>query len=178
MAPPKPSTHTLFILGKMDEFASQNDKNQQKMEAKFDVSAKNMEQMIMDQQILAKQMELTSQVVAQLTLRQMESNQQEPPSPTFSQEMGKPNYQQGRHRAAGASRQCQPDPRRDWDTGRDSGFFGRDYRRHCTLKLSCPRFDGTHPTIWRDKFQDYFALLNVPESMWVSVVALHMDGNA
>lgn len=45
-------------------------------------------------------------------------------------------------------------------------------------KMSCPRFYGHNPAIWRDKCQDYFALVNLPPNMWATAAALHMDGNA
>ena len=54
---------------------------QEKLETQFDVSTKVLEQMLLDQQTLAKQMETTGNVVAQLTLNQMRSHQDRPPSP-------------------------------------------------------------------------------------------------
>jgi hypothetical protein len=48
------------------------------MEDRFDVSAKVMEQMLMDQQTLAKQMEATGQAVDKLTINHMGSRQEEP----------------------------------------------------------------------------------------------------
>lgn len=58
--------------------------HQQKMEAQFDVSTRVMEQMLVDQQTLAKQIEATGQVVAQLTIDQMRSRAERPPSPASS----------------------------------------------------------------------------------------------
>ena len=45
-------------------------------------------------------------------------------------------------------------------------------------KLSFPRFDGSNPTIWKDKCVNYFTLCNIPESFWTTTAALHMDDNA
>ena len=45
-------------------------------------------------------------------------------------------------------------------------------------KLSFPRFDGSNPTIWKDKCVDYFTLCNIPETFWTTAAALHMDDNA
>lgn len=56
------------------------------MEAKFDMSGKILEQMVCDQQILAKQMEATSQGVAQLTQKQIEEKQEITLSPTSCEE--------------------------------------------------------------------------------------------
>jgi len=44
---------------------------QQRMETQIDVSTKLLEQMLLDQQTLAKQMETTGNAVAQLTMNQM-----------------------------------------------------------------------------------------------------------
>jgi hypothetical protein len=52
-----------------------------------------------------------------------------------------------------------------------------DTPRH-QLKMSFPRFDGTHPRIWKDKCLDYFRLFNVNPSLWLVSCKLHMEGNA
>lgn len=43
-----------------------------------------MEQLLRDQQLLAKQMEATGQAVAKFTMAQMEDQNRGPPSPTSS----------------------------------------------------------------------------------------------
>lgn len=43
-------------------------KNQQKLEVQFGLSNSVVEQMLKDQQLIAKQLEITGQAVAQLTL--------------------------------------------------------------------------------------------------------------
>ena len=50
--------------------------------------------------------------------------------------------------------------------------------RHALPKLSFPLFNGVHPSIWKDKFLDFFHFYNVPESLWVTTASLHMDKNA
>ena len=50
------------------------------MESQFDMSTKLLEQMLLDQQTLAKQMETTGNAVAQLTINQMRHRQDRPPS--------------------------------------------------------------------------------------------------
>ena len=49
---------------------------QQKIEAQFDVSTRVLEQMLLDQQTPAKQMESTGNAVTQLTLGQMRYQQE------------------------------------------------------------------------------------------------------
>ena len=44
--------------------------------------------------------------------------------------------------------------------------------------MNFPRFNGKNPRIWKDKCQDYFGLMNIPESMWATAASLHMDDNA
>ena len=44
--------------------------------------------------------------------------------------------------------------------------------------MNFPRFNGKNPRIWKDKCQDYFRLMNIPESMWATAASLHMDDNA
>jgi hypothetical protein len=44
-------------------------------------------------------------------------------------------------------------------------------------KLNFPKFAGEDPVIWHDKCVDYFTFFKVPESMWVTVASLHMEGN-
>lgn len=58
--------------------------HQHKFEARFDMSNGVLEQMLRDQQKLAKQMEITGQPVEQLTLNQMDSRHV-PTSPTHSE---------------------------------------------------------------------------------------------
>lgn len=59
---------------------------------------------------------------------------------------------------------------------RSNDVFGP--ARNAIPKLSCPRFDGSNPRIWRDRCSDYFQLCNVPDSMWPIVASLCMDGIA
>lgn len=147
------------------------DRNQQQMEAKVDISSKTMHQLLGDQQTLAKQMEITGQAVAQLTLRQMESRQEPPPSPTASEDQARTTFQG----ATGPFQRGRGGFRTSFGGDQASGHQDRNLQRNCMPKLSFPRFDGTHPTIWKDKCENYFSLLNVPESMWATAASLHMD---
>lgn len=60
------------------------DKNQARLETQFEMSMKVMEQVLIDQQTLAKQMEIIGQAVGRLTLNQTSNRMEEPPSPTDS----------------------------------------------------------------------------------------------
>ena len=55
-----------------------------KLEAQQDLTTKVVEQMMKDQQILAKQIENTGQAVARMTLDATRRPHREPPSPTAS----------------------------------------------------------------------------------------------
>jgi len=72
---------------------------QQKIEAQLDMSISVLEQMLLDQQPLAKQMESTGNAVAQLTLDQMRYQQERPPSLASSDSTAKIVFQQRRHAA-------------------------------------------------------------------------------
>ena len=86
-APPKPSVQSQFILDVMDAFSQREDdhwsritksidllfsrvadidRTQQHMASQLDLSTKVMDQVLQDQQTLAKQMEVTSTMVARL----------------------------------------------------------------------------------------------------------------
>ena len=41
--------------------------------------------------------------------------------------------------------------------------------------MSCPRFNGDDPVVWKDKCLDYFKLFDVPEYTWVRVASLNFD---
>lgn len=41
--------------------------------------------------------------------------------------------------------------------------------------MNFPEFDGTDPCLWKDKCEDYFKLMNVPENLWATAASLHMN---
>lgn len=135
--------------------------NQLKLEKHFEMSAMVMEQVLKDQQVLAKQMEMTGQAVAQLTM-----NLQAPQTRfqsrgarfvgDFQYTRARPSHQRFTHRPNRAARD-------------------RDSTRHHWPKMAFPRFDGSNPTIWKDKCMEYFHLFNNLESMWTTLATLHMD---
>jgi len=38
-----------------------------------------------------------------------------------------------------------------------------------------PTFDGNNSCISKDKCEDYFKIFNLPETMWPTIAAMHMD---
>lgn len=45
-------------------------------------------------------------------------------------------------------------------------------------KLDFPRFKGENPRLWQSRSEKYFAMYVVSESLWLSVVEMHLDGPA
>jgi hypothetical protein len=69
-----------ILFGKMSEI----EVKQQKLDTKVEMSTKVLEQMLEDQQLKTKKSEVTGQVLARLTINQMNSKQDAPPSPPSS----------------------------------------------------------------------------------------------
>lgn len=146
--------------------------NQQKLSAQFSLSTQVMEQLLADQQLLAKQIDATGQAVARLTLNHENTSRARPPSPASSEEQADHRFQY-RRRTTG-----DPSNQRTGFTSHKQQHVGFGSSQTAIPKLSCPRFEGSNPRIWRDKCSDYFHICNVPESMWPLVASLHMDGVA
>lgn len=146
------------------------DRNQMKMDTRCDVSAKVMEQILLDQQTLAKQLEATSQAVAKLTLNQMDRKLKEPASPTSSDSSPESKFQQ----YSGRERQHH---RTQFQQSKKE--FGDHFNlKNMVPKMSFPKFEGDNPCIWKDKCLDYFRLFDIPTGMWTSLAALSMDEKA
>lgn len=135
-----------------------------------DISSK---QLLADQQMLSKQIDATGQDVAKLTMKQPSVFEERPPSPAASEAPAPRTFHRHNHDSGEPS------------VVRRSGFTSNrhqhevfDSSRTAIPKLSCPRFEGANPRIWKDKCIDYFKLCNIPESMWPLVASLHMDGVA
>jgi len=134
------------------------DRTQQHMASQLDLSTKVMDQVLQDQHTLAKQMEVTSTVVARLA--EHHHHQSSAPGrsdPSASQEVPHTRTMHTNHRHQG-----------------ESSGSSRPY----VPKMSFPLFTGEHPKIWKDKCLNYFSLCNVPESMWTIAASMHMDGPA
>ena len=146
--------------------------NQQRLEAQMDLGSKVMEQMLRDQQTLAKQIEITGDVVTRLSLNQQAppEGEADPPSPTFTTKSG-PSFQQPRPPPAGIPHH---------PAGHRNPRISDHSDGYCDVvpRMSCPTFDGTNPRIWKSKCLDYFALCNIDEAFWPIAASLSMDGNA
>lgn len=46
---------------------------------------------------------------------------------------------------------------------------------HVLPKMSFPRFVGGDPVFWIDQCIDYFTIYGVPEAIWVSSAAMHLE---
>lgn len=147
-------------------------KFESRIEAKLDMSSSVLEQLLKDQQLLAKQMEITGQAVAHLTLNQAKQ-QEPPPSPTYTEAFGSHGFGNRRQKVEEPSNY-----QRTSNTTQRDNQQGKHHKGGFMPKMSCPRFDGNNPCIWKAKCQDYFHLLDIPESMWTTAASLHMDGNA
>jgi hypothetical protein len=49
---------------------------------------------------------------------------------------------------------------------------------HSLPKMQFPTFDGEHPKIWFDNCENYFTIYTIPDKLWVTTAAMHMQGNA
>lgn len=142
-----------------------------------------MEQLLADQQLLSKQIDATGQAMAKLTLNRGSASGGggRPPSPASSEEQAENQFHHRRttgdtHTRSGFN---------SYNHQNEGGFNsykhqneGGGFSRLVVPKLSCPRFEGSNPRIWKDKCIDYFRICNVPDSMWPLVASLHMDGVA
>jgi len=144
-----------------------------KLEAQQDLTTKVVEQMMKDQQILAKQIENTGQAVARMTLDATRRPHREPPSPTASEVSADNPF----HRDPSGIPHVTPPPCQDRGPLR-SGTGGSHRFKPAVPKLAFPRFDGLNPRIWKSKCQDYFSLYDVPDAMKATFASLHIDDNA
>lgn len=99
-----------------------------------------MEQILKDQQTLAKKMELIGQEVAKLTINQMEARQKEPASPTSSEQSEEPKFQQ----FTSVRRQ---DHKQGFHQSTGRGGGDRVSIKNLVPKKAFPRFAGANPCI-------------------------------
>lgn len=156
-APPKPSAQTQFVLTKMDEQMAKDDArwdqvmenmdllfaqvgeistNQQKMAAQFSISTQVMEQLLADQQLLSKQIDATGQAVAKSTLNRgsTSSGGGRSPSPASSEEPVENPFHPRRNHTG------DPHPRSGFASHRQH-YKGFGSSRTVVPKLYCPRFE-------------------------------------
>ena len=149
--------------------------NQDHLESQMNLGNRVMEQILKDQQILDKQIELTGEAVVRITPNQppIPDHEEPLPSPTLSQGLPDRGFRSFRPPPTGPHQRAPPfGNRMRCEPAQFSGH------RHVTPKMSCPTFDGTNPRIWKSKCLDYFELCNIDEAFWTTAAALNMDGNA
>lgn len=120
-------------VGEIDTFP-------QKVEAQVDMSTQVMEQLLKDQQMLAKQMEATGQAVAKLTMDQMDRRQKEPLSPTSSEA----SVEQHFHHVPKGRQEFRPHFHQQ-----RKEFGERSSNRNMVPKMAFPRFEGDNPLYGR-----------------------------
>jgi hypothetical protein len=156
---------TQFILSKMDARFQQDDEhwtqvnknfdlffarveslgvNQACLESQMNLGNQVMEQILKDQQTLAKQIEITGDAVARLTLHRAPAPETEelPPSPIHPH--GSPPRSSHHFRPSAHGISARPPPSGNRFRRELVGFTGL---RHVTPKMSCPTFDGSNPRI-------------------------------
>jgi len=192
MAPPKPSAQSQFLLDAMAAAEQREDArwetlmesvdllfakvgvidhNQKQLHTQMDLSAQIVERMLRDQESPAKQMELTGQAVACLTLDRPPVPP-EPPHPIHTDHRSR-DFQQG-----SSSRDKEVPPAHQHRDTHRAHSDPPNYSCNALPKLSFPTFTGVNPAIWKDKCLDYFYFYNIPESMRVIPASLNMDGNS
>ena len=111
----------------------------------------------------------------------MRTHQEGPPSPASSESTEDAGFTQHRHQPSGTtglgpSRTNVP-PHRASHRDR-GGTFEHNHQRTFMPKMQFPSFEGINPGIWKDKCEDYFKLFNLPETMWPTIAAMHMEEKA
>jgi hypothetical protein len=123
------------------------DMNQQRGDVKFDMSAKVIEQMQKDQQLMAKQMENTGNALAQLRIDVMRASENQPPSPADSENTFDNLFANTRPAPSGPSRPHH----HEQHNGQGAGNRGSN--RGFLPKMNFPRFNGKNRSIWKNKLK-------------------------
>jgi len=127
---------------------------QQRMRTQLELTTQAVDLQTAEQKLTARQIAETGQVVAQMRLNQ-------------------------RTRPSSPSSDSDSIPSEEVDNHQHEELHGERTRgpvpRHVLPKMSCPRFNGENPVIWRDKCMDYFQLFDVPQHLWVRVASLNFD---
>ena len=127
-----------------------------------------------EQKVMSKQVQANGQAVAQLTIRQMDMENQSNHSADgsvifedddFQNIFSKDKKVEG-HGSGHRHKHHREHP-------------GKDELPHHTLpKLLFPKFGGTTPKIWFDDCVNYFTIYSVPEHLKVTAATMHLEGNA
>jgi hypothetical protein len=188
-APPKPSAQSALLLDAMASsdqhhedqlrsimdsldllFQRVSDVNtaQQQFKAQLDLNSQAIHQCTTEQQFLSKQVTATGQAVSELQLAHSEVSDDEVEHNPFHSQSTPPFRHFHQHQS-----------------GRTPHSYGGIHQpgrsplpRGALPNLSFPKFDGTHPKIWKEKCLDYFHIFDIHESMWVTAASLHFEDKA
>lgn len=62
------------------------------------------------------------------------------------------------------------------DLGDPAQFYPMHKPYHCDVRLpkaTFPKFDGTHPKVWKEKCEKYFNMYRVPVHVWPEFATIH-----
>lgn len=201
-APIKPSKQTQILLDSMSKRSDDEDSRwdqvmtnfdllfnqvteintvQRQMKTQMDIRAAAMDQYSQEQHLIAQQVKANGQAVAQLTLRQFES---EAKYDTMAKDDNEDNASllfddhESFHNIFGKDRTI---PKTEHP--KSSKFpFKHDKKdtmpKHSMPKMNFPVFDGSAPKVWIDNCHSYFELYQLPEGMWITAATLHLKDNA
>lgn len=67
---------------------------------------------------------------------------------------------------------------------RSDQYSSREFQDQCRARygrlplINFPRFDGSHPQLWKTQSENYFDMYEVHYSVWVRVATMHFEGRA
>jgi hypothetical protein len=142
-----------------------------------------------EQHMIAQQVKANGAAVAQLTMRQFDSEpifdveDDEDASIVFDEKDSFHNVfaKQKQPEKPESSKPKRPPPKkapREEHREKEKGDKTEKLPSQAMPKMLFPKFDGTDPKIWRDNCQSYFDLYKLPEGMWITAAHLHFEGNA
>lgn len=69
------------------------------------------------------------------------------------------------------------------DMGESSQYHQSHVHQHCSREVCLPKavfpkFDGSHPKVWKEKCEKYFNMYQVPFYLWSEFATIHFQGGA
>ena len=195
MASVKPSKQTQILLEEMSRrsdddksrwdqmlesvdllFDRMNDINLAQQDLKNQVMANNqkVDNFTAQQDFISQQVKANGQAVARLTLKQFDREESLGSEGSSSEVLEDEEFQNmfGKGKAP-YKPACSHQPKHQVDNHRKD-----DLPHHSLPKMQFPSFDGVHPTIWFDNCENYFSIYSIPEKLWVTAAAMHLQHNA
>ncbi|WVZ78969.1 hypothetical protein U9M48_026604 [Paspalum notatum var. saurae] len=162
-APPKPSKQTQILLEAMATNGTEDKAHWEQLMENFDLLFSQVNDIGINQQQLRAQIDFNARTVDQyaqeqkLIAQQVKATGQAVPLLTMAQFDNDNSSINSSH---------------------SSLEQAEEILRHTLPKMQFPTFDGSHPRIWKDKCEDYFAMFDVPDHMWVRSATMHFQDNA